>query len=136
MCCLFGILDYGHTLSLRQREQMLSVLAAACEARGTDATGIAYNDARALRIYKRPLPGHRMHFHLPREAWFLMGHTRMATRGVLIKTATTVPFPDGQAGSPLPWPTTGCCTMTALCADSGSCRSPPSRPTAMWPCSC
>ena len=43
MCCLFGILDYGHTLSQRQREQMLSILAAACEARGTDATGIAYN---------------------------------------------------------------------------------------------
>lgn len=39
MCCLFGILDYGHTLSQRQREQMLSILAAACEARGTDATG-------------------------------------------------------------------------------------------------
>ena len=35
MCCLFGILDYGHTLSQRQREQMLSILAAACEARGT-----------------------------------------------------------------------------------------------------
>ena len=55
MCCLFGILDYGHTLSQRQREQILSILAADCEARGTDATGIAYNDARALRIYKRSL---------------------------------------------------------------------------------
>lgn len=81
MCCLFGILDYGHTLSLRQREQMLSVLATACEARGTDATGIAYNAVRALQIYKRPLPGHRMRFHLPPEARFLMGHTRMATQG-------------------------------------------------------
>ena len=97
MCCLFGILDYGHTLSLRQREQMLSVLAAACEARGTDATGIAYNDARALRIYKRPLPGHRMRFHLPSEARFLMGHTRMATQGSAHRNRNNHPF-LGRAG--------------------------------------
>lgn len=97
MCCLFGILDYGHSLSLRQREQMLSVLAAACEARGTDATGIAYNDARALRIYKRPLPGHRMRFRLPPEARFLMGHTRMATQGSARRNRNNHPFP-GRAG--------------------------------------
>ena len=97
MCCLFGILDYGHTLSQRQREQMLSILAAACEARGTDATGIAYNDARALRIYKRPLPGHRMRFHLPSEARFLMGHTRMATQGSAHRNRNNHPFP-GRAG--------------------------------------
>lgn len=97
MCCLFGILDYGHTLSQRQRERMLSVLAAACEARGTDATGIAYNDARALRIYKRPLPGHRMRFHLPSEARFLMGHTRMATQGSAHRNRNNHPFP-GRAG--------------------------------------
>ena len=29
MCCLFGSLDYVHTLSQRQREQILSILAAA-----------------------------------------------------------------------------------------------------------
>ena len=97
MCCLFGILDYGHSLSQRQREQMLSVLAAACEARGTDATGIAYNDARALRIYKRPLPGHRMRFHLPSEARFLMGHTRMATQGSAHRNRNNHPF-SGRAG--------------------------------------
>ena len=97
MCCLFGILDYGHTLSQRQRERMLSILAAACEARGTDATGIAYNDARALRIYKRPLPGHRMRFHLPSESRFLMGHTRMATQGSAHRNRNNHPFP-GRAG--------------------------------------
>ena len=43
MCCLFGLIDYGHHLTGREKTRMLSVLAAACEVRGTDATGIAYN---------------------------------------------------------------------------------------------
>lgn len=59
--------------------------------------GIAYNDARALRIYKRPLPGHRMRFHLPSEARFLMGHTRMATQGSAHRNHNNHPFP-GRAG--------------------------------------
>ena len=56
-------------------------------------------------------------------------------REVPIETTTTIPFPDGLADSLSPWPTTECCTMTALCAGSGSCRNPPLRPTAMWRCS-
>ena len=56
MCCLFGIIDYGHSLTAEQKNRMTSVLATACEARGTDATGIAYNSHGKLTIYKRPLP--------------------------------------------------------------------------------
>ena len=43
MCCLFGFVDYGHKLSRKQRHQLLTILSACCEERGTDATGISYN---------------------------------------------------------------------------------------------
>ena len=55
MCCLFGILDYGHKLSRKEKTKILSVLSVACEERGTDATGIAYNSGGSLKVYKRPL---------------------------------------------------------------------------------
>ncbi len=81
MCCLFGILDYNHSLSKRQMNRILSVLSTACEARGTDATGIAYNYNGKLRIYKRPLPAHIMRYNVPDGVSTVMGHTRMATQG-------------------------------------------------------
>ena len=62
MCCLFGIIDYRHSLSERQKRRMLSALAAAAEIRGTDATGIAYNTSCTLRIDKQFIPGHWMRF--------------------------------------------------------------------------
>ena len=43
MCCLFGIYDYRGRLTASQKRRLLSALATASEARGTDATGIAYN---------------------------------------------------------------------------------------------
>ena len=49
--------------------------------RGTDATGIAYNFAGRLRIYKRPLPAHKMRLHVPNGVSVIMGHTRMTTQG-------------------------------------------------------
>ena len=81
MCCLFGILDYGNTLTVRQRTKVLSVLASSCEIRGTDATGIAYNTDSHLTIYKRPKSAHQMWFRLPMNANVIMGHTRMTTQG-------------------------------------------------------
>ena len=81
MCCLFGILDYNHSLNKRQMNRLLSVLSTACEARGTDATGIAYNFSGKLRIYKRPLPAHIMRYNVPDGVSAVMGHTRMATQG-------------------------------------------------------
>ncbi len=92
MCCLFGLIDYRHTLTVGQRNQILSALAAACEVRGTDATGIAYRSGGRLRIFKRPLPGHLMHFSVPRDARVIMGHTRMATQGSARKNYNNHPF--------------------------------------------
>ena len=81
MCCLFGILDYKQTLSSKQLNKMISVLSKACEARGTDATGISYNYNDRLCIFKRPLPAHRMHYRIPDGVHYVMGHTRMTTQG-------------------------------------------------------
>ncbi len=81
MCCLFGLLDYGHAFHGREKSEILSVLSRECEIRGTDATGIAYVNRNRLRIYKRPLPAHRMNFIIPEDSAAVMGHTRMATQG-------------------------------------------------------
>lgn len=81
MCCLFGILDYKQSLSAKQLNKMVAVLSKACEARGTDATGISYNYNNKLCIYKRPLPAHKMKFRILDGVHYVMGHTRMTTQG-------------------------------------------------------
>lgn len=98
MCCLFGLFDYRHGLSVKQKNKFLSVLATVCEARGTDATGIAYNSGGKLRVYKRPVPGRRMRFRIPADAWAIMGHTRMTTQGSARKNYNNHPF-FGKAGN-------------------------------------
>lgn len=97
MCCLFGLIDYGHSFTGRQKAHILSVLSAECEARGTDATGIAYNGGGRLRIYKRPLPAHKMRFFLTDDVQTVMGHTRLTTQGSEKKNYNNHPFP-GMAG--------------------------------------
>ena len=97
MCCLFGFIDYGHKLTRKQRLRLLSTLSTACEVRGTDATGIAYNLDGKQVIYKRPLPAHLMWYRVPRSLSIVMGHTRMATQGSELVNINNHPFP-GMAG--------------------------------------
>ena len=97
MCCLFGIIDYGRSFSGKQKTRMLSVLARACEARGTDATGIAYHYNNKLRIYKRPLPARRMRFRVPSDVPVVMGHTRLTTQGSAKKNYNNHPW-SGYVG--------------------------------------
>lgn len=92
MCCLFGIIDYGQSFSGKQKSKMLSVLARACEARGTDATGIAYLYNKKMRIYKRPLPARKMRFHIPNGVSVIMGHTRLTTQGNAKKNFNNHPW--------------------------------------------
>ena len=92
MCCLFGIIDYAEKLSRRQKNHALSILSTQCEARGTDATGIAYNNGGHLCIYKRPLSAHKMHFDLPPKTSLVMGHTRMTTQGSETLNMNNHPF--------------------------------------------
>ena len=99
MCCLFGLIDYQHTLTAKQKNQIISALATAAEARGTDATGIAYNSGGRLRIYKRPVPGHRMRFHISQDAAAIIGHTRATTQGSALKNRNNHPFEGYTAAS-------------------------------------
>lgn len=100
MCCLFGIHDYGQSLTQKQKNRLLSILGTACEARGTDATGISYNAGDKLCIYKRPRPARWMRFQVPEGADLVMGHTRMTTQGNERKNWNNHPFlgqtTDGQ----------------------------------------
>lgn len=100
MCCLFGLLDYGHTLTEKQTNRVISTLATECEVRGTDATGVAYNSGGKLRIYKRPFPAHKMKFRIPGGAHLIMGHTRMTTQGSEKKNYNNHPFLGKVDGQP------------------------------------
>ncbi len=82
MCSLFGILNYTKNLSKEQLNIMLKILANECEIRGTDATGIAYNNNYRLTIFKRPLPSHKIKFNVPEGINIVMGHTRLTTQGL------------------------------------------------------
>lgn len=92
MCCLFGLIDYQGSLTVKQKNRLLRELSIAAEERGTDATGIAYNTERGLQVYKRPLPARRMHFKVPADAHVVMGHTRMATQGKAKRNENNHPF--------------------------------------------
>lgn len=81
MCCLFGLMDRSHHFSGKERSVILNHLARASEARGTDATGIAYNSKKRMRVYKRPLAAHRLRLKVPEDATTVIGHTRLTTQG-------------------------------------------------------
>lgn len=97
MCCLFGMIDYRGHFTGRQKTRLLSVLAAECEARGTDAAGVAYCAGGALRVYKRPVPAHALGFRIPDDVSVVLGHTRMTTQGSQEKNYNNHPF-LGNAG--------------------------------------
>ena len=92
MCCLFGLLDIKHRLSSREKNQILSVLGTFCEARGIDATGYAYVFGRNLIIKKKAVPAHEMTFNIPKDAYTIMGHTRMTTQGSAARQRNNHPF--------------------------------------------
>ena len=100
MCCLFGFIDYAGSLSVKQKSRLIRELSIAAEARGTDATGIAYNTSRGLQIYKRPLAAHRLQLRIPAEAHVVMGHTRMATQGSAKRNYNNHPFFGRVKGKP------------------------------------
>lgn len=81
MCAVFGLIDYNSALSTRAKEKILKVLSKECEARGTDATGFAFNSGNHLTVFKRPQPAHKVKLRLPENARVIMGHTRLSTQG-------------------------------------------------------
>ena len=97
MCCLFGLIDYSHRLTGRQKGQVIRALAVESEIRGTDAAGIAYNSGGKLHIYKRPGPAHKLNLFIPEDAHIVMGHSRMTTQGKAKYNRNNHPF-AGKVG--------------------------------------
>lgn len=81
MCSVFGLIDHKQVLTSKEKNHIVNTLARECEVRGTDATGIAYHFGGRLRIFKRPLPAHKIRMRVPNEVNVIMGHTRMTTQG-------------------------------------------------------
>lgn len=100
MCCLFGLIDYNHTLSRRQKTRIIQTLAECSEERGSDAAGIAYNSGGTLHIDKHPGAAHTLNFKVPRDSSVVMGHTRMTTQGSALKVQNNHPFSGNAHGMP------------------------------------
>ena len=81
MCSVFGLIDHKQVLTSKEKNRIVNTLARECEVRGTDATGIAYHFGGRLRIFKRPLPAHKLRLRVPPSVNVIMGHTRMTTQG-------------------------------------------------------
>ena len=92
MCCLFGLIDPQLRFTGKQKSRMLHALASAAEARGTDASGIAFHTEGRLVIRKAPVPGHRLKTYVPGKVTAVMGHTRMTTQGDARKVRNNHPF--------------------------------------------
>lgn len=97
MCCLFGLIDWNHAFTQKEKNKIIRSLSIAAEVRGTDATGFAYNAGGRIHIYKRPLPARMMTPNFPDQATVIMGHTRMATQGSETKYGNNHPFPGHVA---------------------------------------
>ena len=97
MCCLFGLIDTELRFSGREKTQMMHTLATAAEARGTDASGVAYNSPNGLMVRKSPVAGRKLRFRLRNDTVVAMGHTRMTTKGNEKQNQNNHPF-LGQAG--------------------------------------
>lgn len=98
MCALFGYLNYGKKVSWRTLQKLVQALANASEVRGNHAAGIAYNHDDRMRIFKRPKPAHKLHFHIPHGTVAVMGHTRFTTQGDQKHNQNNHPF-RGHAGT-------------------------------------
>lgn len=98
MCSVFGLIDHQNKLTTREKNRVLNTLARECEVRGTDATGIAYHFGERLRIFKRPLPAHKLRLRVPPGVSVVLGHTRMTTQGDAARNQNNHPFAGSVAG--------------------------------------
>ena len=92
MCAIFGLIDYSHHFTTKQREKILRVLSTACEARGRDATGFACAHKGILDIRKLNVPASQFNWHIPNHCNIIMGHTRMTTQGDAARNYNNHPF--------------------------------------------
>ena len=80
MCCLFGYFNYSGQ-GIKDINTLTNSLAEQATVRGTDATGIAYNDRGRMIIHKEPKSAYMITLRHPENAVCVTGHTRHATQG-------------------------------------------------------
>ena len=90
MCGLFGFSRYGEPI--KNLSVVTNSLAEQSAIRGTDATGIAFNDDK-LKIVKEGKSAYEMDFKHSDDILALIGHTRHSTQGSEKKNQNNHPFP-------------------------------------------
>ena len=97
MCGLFGFSKYGKE-DIKGLSLLTSALAEQSAIRGTDATGIAFNNNGSLKICKDSKSAYKMDFKHPDDIVTLTGHTRHKTQGSSEKNFNNHPFKGSYKG--------------------------------------
>ena len=92
MCCLFGFYNYSGKI-IGNLSKLTNSLAVQATVRGTDASGIAYNEKDKLIIHKEPKSADKITFKHPDNTVCVTGHTRHSTQGSHKKNYNNHPFP-------------------------------------------
>ena len=95
MCGLFGFSRYGEPI--KNLSVITNSLAEQSAIRGTDATGIAFNEEK-MKIVKEGKSAYEMDFKHSDDTLALVGHTRHATQGNEKKNFNNHPFPGKVSG--------------------------------------
>ena len=95
MCGLFGFSRYGEPI--KNLSVITNSLAEQSAIRGTDATGIAFNEEK-MKIVKEGKSAYEMDFKHNDDTLALVGHTRHATQGNEKKNFNNHPFPGKVSG--------------------------------------
>lgn len=91
MCGLFGFYNYGGK-PIKNITCLTNALAEEAAVRGTDATGIAYNNNKGIVIHKEPKSAFQIDFKHPEDVICVTGHTRHSTQGDKKKNSNNHPF--------------------------------------------
>ena len=95
MCGLFGFSRYGQ--QIKNLQDITNSLAEQSAIRGTDATGIAFNEEK-MKITKEGKSAYEMDFKHHDSTLALIGHTRHSTKGTEKKNQNNHPFPGKVSG--------------------------------------
>lgn len=97
MCGLFGFYNYNGS-DINKLSNLTNILATNSTVRGTDASGIAYNDNNKLIIHKEAKSAKIVDFKHSNDTVCVTGHTRHATQGNKKKNFNNHPF-GGKCGN-------------------------------------
>lgn len=91
MCGLFGFSHYGDN-EIRYLSNITNALAEESAVRGTDATGMAFNENGRLNIVKDSKSAYKLNLNHSDNITALIGHTRHSTQGSEKKNYNNHPF--------------------------------------------